>query len=664
MTGTRYSPRTGLWLLGLAAAGGCISPRAFDDTPMDRVMPHEYSSAAYDRMSPYEAPTPAPVPVAAVEVEEPPAEPLPKFAVPQVTLATHLQGPALQAPKPPASQHPTEATFAGGSRFISGLPTPATPTPATRPRSTPTPAVPSMATPQEAAPRAIAPSVLNAPPAPAQADTRTETKTAAAAPSSQSPLGYALLQPPEPRASARPATEPAAADPPAPAPSRQPTIRPAAPQVAFVPEVPATPVSMQPTPAQTPVQAAPPAAPPLTLEAIQQLALENNPTIRQLSASAEGASALREQVGLRANPTIGYNAMQLADEGTDQHTLFVEQQFVTAGKLDLNRNVLGHAVEAWRWDVEAQRHRVRTDVRLRFLEALAAQQRLEEIDEFLKVARQGADLAQRRFEAQETSRADLLQAQIQLNEAEIMREQAHFAWQSAWQGMTATAGVPQLPVAPLAGSLDVGSEQLNWEIVYAELLGHSPELQAAQRRVSQARSNLSRQEIQAIPNLITSLEAGHDNGTGSGMINVSIGAPIPVFNANQGNISAAYAEFCRATHEVKRTELSLRNRLAEVARQYDSARIATERYDEQVLPKAQQTLDLAEQAYGAGEYSFLQVLVVRRTYFDAHLRAIEARQQLAQAHAQIDGLLLTGGLDAPAELEMDDSLRGLTLGQE
>lgn len=402
----------------------------------------------------------------------------------------------------------------------------------------------------------------------------------------------------------------------------------------------------------------------MTLVQLQDLALANNPTIRQISASAQAASDYRYQVGLSANPIVGYSGSQLADQNTDQHLVTVEREFVTAGKLDLNRNVLGHAVEAQKWDVESQRYRVLTDVRLAFLDALVAQRRMDVIDDFHGVVAKGAELAQKRFEAKEASQSDPLQAEIQLNEVEVLRQQAQFAWDAAWQEMAATAGVPDMQRSQLSGELNPQIGNLEWNAIYSDLLGNSPELQASYSRVNQARSNMTRQEVQHIPNIIAAIEAGHDNSTGSGMINVFVGAPIPVFNDNSGNVSAAYREYCRATHAVKRIEMSLKARLAGVAKEYDSALVAVERYEQQILPKAKKTLDLSEQAYAAGEFSFIQVLIVRRTYFNTNLQYIDALGELAKAHAKIDGLLLTGGLDEPTDFQGGDGLRGQTFSQQ
>ncbi|WP_459555852.1 TolC family protein [Lacunimicrobium album] len=402
----------------------------------------------------------------------------------------------------------------------------------------------------------------------------------------------------------------------------------------------------------------------LTLDQFEQLAMSNNPTLSQQAASAQQANALRSQVGRKANPTVGYNATQLADKNTDQHTVFIEQQFVTANKLQLNEQVMRQAVEVQRWNYQSQTYRVMTDVRMRFYEALAAQKRLEIIEEFRGVASQGVDLAQKRNEALEAAKTDVLQARIQLNEVDVQLQQAQFAYNAAWKELASVVGVPYLQPSKLAGELPTEASLTNWDQTFENLLQTSPELHAARAKVAQARANLSRQEVQAIPNITGQLGAGIDRGTENGLINLQVSAPIPVFNQNQGNISAAYAAYCKATHEVRRLEMDIQARLAQVAKEYDSARVAVEKYNKEILPQAQETLDLAEQAYNAGEFAFLQVLVVRQTFYEANLRYIESLSNLASAQAQVNGLLLTGGLAAVEDAGLDDSLRGQTFGQE
>lgn len=402
----------------------------------------------------------------------------------------------------------------------------------------------------------------------------------------------------------------------------------------------------------------------LSLADIEKLALENNPTIRQLSASIMKARGFRSQVGLKPNPTIGYFGSQIADAGTDQHGAFVSQEIVTGGKLSQNRRVLDRTLQAQLWDFEAQKQRVLTDVRVQFYAALAAQRRIELTDQFHDVTVRGVEVSRRRREAQETSVVDLLQAEVQMSEIDVARQQARVAFRGSMQQLAAVSGTGELPQQTLSGELRQPPAEMNWDNVLQNLLQSSPELQAARFRVSAAQALQQRQQQQQIPNLQTEIGAGADNATGVGLINVTVGVPVPVFNRNSGNISAAYGEYSRAVHEVSRIESSIKSRLAEARQDFDAAAVAVKQYEEQILPRTEQTLELSERAFSAGEFDFLQVLIVRRTYFESNLKYVDSLAALAQARSRIDGLLLTGALDAPADQSGDDGLRGQTFSQQ
>ena len=148
------------------------------------------------------------------------------------------------------------------------------------------------------------------------------------------------------------------------------------------------------------------------------------------------------------------------------------------------------------------------------------------------------------------------------------------------------------------------------------------------------------------------------------MINLQVGAPIPVFNKNQGNIAAARAELVRASREVERIDNAIKARLANAAGDFDASLVAVDQYSSEILPNAQEGLDLAEIAYKAGETDYVQVLIAQRTYFETNLQYIAAQALLGQARARIDGYVLTGSLDPIADDSGDDSLRGLTFSQQ
>ena len=241
-----------------------------------------------------------------------------------------------------------------------------------------------------------------------------------------------------------------------------------------------------------------------------------------------------------------------------------------------------------------------------------------------------------------------------------MIQQAEFDFEAAWRQLNSVIGLTVTQPASLSGQwrsakpMDAGQQE-------QQIITQSPLIAAAQTQVERARANVQRQRLQSISNVTAQVGAGVDDGTGDGFANVQLSLPLPIHNANEGNIKAAQAEYCQALQNLQRLELSLRQQTAIVLRDYRQAEAQVRRLDEEILPNAAETLDLMQQARAAGQFDFLRVLTARRTYFDAKLRSMTAKAELSQAQARLDGLLLTGGLSTVPALNVDDGLRGQAL---
>jgi cobalt-zinc-cadmium efflux system outer membrane protein len=138
-----------------------------------------------------------------------------------------------------------------------------------------------------------------------------------------------------------------------------------------------------------------------------------------------------------------------------------------------------------------------------------------------------------------------------------------------------------------------------------------------------------------------------DNGIGGktdGILQVLM--PLPIFNRNTGAIRQAESEAVAAERAVQQLELDLQNRLAPVFERYASSAARVRRYRENVLPIAQESLDLVRRGYEGGEFPFLNLLNAQRTYFETNLQYLESLRELRSSFAEIDGLLLRGSLSA------------------
>jgi outer membrane protein TolC len=99
-----------------------------------------------------------------------------------------------------------------------------------------------------------------------------------------------------------------------------------------------------------------------------------------------------------------------------------------------------------------------------------------------------------------------------------------------------------------------------------------------------------------------------------------------------------------AEREVQKVRLALHQRLAAVFEQYTNARFQVEKYRNDILPNAEASLKLTSVGFKQGEYGYLALLTVQRTYFQTSLTYLDALRDLHAAATAIEGNLLSDSL--------------------
>lgn len=393
-----------------------------------------------------------------------------------------------------------------------------------------------------------------------------------------------------------------------------------------------------------------------TLADLEAMALASNPTLAQAAARVRASRGNWLQVGLPPNPIVGYEGGEIGAEGTaGEQGAFIGQEFITGGKLGLNRSVASQEIRQAQQAFEAQRFRVLSDVRIAYNEVLIAQRALELSEELVQISAQAVHSTDELFQAQEVGRVDVLQARVEAESAEVLRENSHNRYSGAWRRLASVIGSPRTVPRQLVGNLDEELPELEWEEVIIRLLATSPEIAVARAGVDRARFALSRAQAEPIPNVDVRIGVQHDYGSGDTLTGLQVGVPLPVFNRNQGNIRRAEAQLTDARNEIERVELDLQNRLAITYERYANARNQVRRYSNNILPSARESLELVRAGYRQGGFSFLTLLTAQRTYFQTNLAYLDALQNLRASQVAIDGLLLTGSLQGSSSIELSAS---------
>ncbi len=401
-------------------------------------------------------------------------------------------------------------------------------------------------------------------------------------------------------------------------------------------------------------QPAPPPAPapgaPLTLEALEQLALANNPTLVQAATYIDAARGKALQAGLPFNPTAGISAEQIGAGGrAGEWTWFsLQQQIVTGGKLRLSR--LKYEQEAGLAEIQAQAQRLRVvnGLATAYFEVLAAQRSVENHKRLAENAAEAVKVTQQLLNLGQANQQDLLQAEVEASQTRVAARTAEARLRQNWTHLAALVGVPDLPQQPLADRLEPDGPPLTQDESLARLLQESPELAFAVAKVRQDQTTVQRERREPIPNVTVQGGVGYDYDTRSPTARAALSLPLPLFDRNQGTIRQATADLARSQAEVTRVQLDLRRRLADAFTRYQTAQEEVVNFRDQVLPKAKKVAELYEEQFKARRAAFPQVLVARRTVFQLTEEYNRSLVQYRRAEVEVRGLLLVDGLSAPS----------------
>lgn len=397
---------------------------------------------------------------------------------------------------------------------------------------------------------------------------------------------------------------------------------------------------------------APGAANSFGLESLEQLALERNPTLVQAGAQVTISRGAALQAGLYPNPTAGYIAEQIGAEGTpgELQGLFVEQEIVTGGKLELSRSKYAQEARQAQLQVAAQRYRVLYGVKVAYFEVLASQRRVEVERELQANAQETAKTLRELENVGQANRADVVQSKLELNRSQTQLSVAETRLQGKLEELAAVIGAPEQPLGTLQGVLELDADHgIDRNTVLANILTCSPEILFARAEVVRDRIAVDRERVEPIPNVNLRAASGYNFETDNTTAGVEVGLRLPLWDKNQGTILQAQAELGRAQAEVGRVELTLRQRFAEAFTEYEAARVSALTYQNELLPQAAEVQKLYREAFEQRRAAWPQVLVAQRDYYSLYEEYLSTLVAARRAEASLSTFLLTGGLEQPPE---------------
>jgi len=359
------------------------------------------------------------------------------------------------------------------------------------------------------------------------------------------------------------------------------------------------------------------------------------PRLAEAAAGVRQAEGLARQAAARPNPELGIEVQNFNGTGPFRGTGMAESTYSVGLPLELGGKRSAR-IDAGRAGLDAARARLgqsRADygfeLAAAYAEAEAADRQVALAQESLTLAGEDLRVAKALVDAGKEAELRSLQAQAGVTSARASLDAARTARVGAFARLTALAG-SSVPFTSLAESLLQRPTPAGLDRTIEALA--VPAVQAAQAEREAAARRVRVERTRAIPDVRLSAGVRRSNADNATAMVAGLSVPIPIFDQNRGNITAAQGELQAAEARLNAARLDAEAELRTALFQIEAAssRAAAASQGEAT---AQEAYRLTRIAYEAGKSPLVELINARRALAEARAQTIEAQLQRLRAEA-------------------------------
>jgi len=381
----------------------------------------------------------------------------------------------------------------------------------------------------------------------------------------------------------------------------------------------------------------------LTLAQAIAAAISRNPELQASSYELKAADARITQAGLRPNPEASLEIDGLAARGIAasrderQATLSLSQVLELGEKRGRRVVVAGFDRDLAGIEQQARQLDVLAEVTRRFIDLVAAQERVVLARETSQLTERTAKAIAARVAAARTPEAELSRAQIALTRARADERQAESMLRGARRSLVAMWGETRPELESARADL-LTLEPLDSFESLQDRLDRSPEVTrfASEARLRDAEVRLA--QSQARPNLTVGVGLRRFQATGDVGLTAGFSMALPLFDRNQGAIAAAQVRRRQTRAQEQATRIRLQAQLFALYQQLLSSRDLLATLQGEALPQARVALDQTQAGYERGRFSYLELGAAQQELVSLRAVVIETAADCHRLTAEIERL--------------------------
>jgi outer membrane protein, heavy metal efflux system len=375
-----------------------------------------------------------------------------------------------------------------------------------------------------------------------------------------------------------------------------------------------------------------PGGPPLTLEAAFERALSANPTIAAARLRRAVDVANRAVAGERPNPEIHAEA----ERETPKQDVGIAVPIELGGKRSRRIAVAEATLQVGEAELTQTIIDIRTQVRRAYYARLISDQRLLILDEIRQFAERARDAAQARFDVGGAPRLEVLQGELALAQAQNESAAAQASARAATIQLNALLGFPLDTPLTLTTSLDA-TAMLTGDVALTRAQASNAELVVLDRQIAEQTAKLALAQALRTPDVTPDVTFTRDSRPDF-MYGWRLAAAItvPVFTSHRAGVQVEEASLAQLN--AQRTALLTRisGEVMAAAQTAEAQRVAYVRYQNEILPLAQQVETMAQDSYRLGQTGIAALLQALQASRDIRLRSLQSASDFQDALGQLE----------------------------
>jgi len=376
----------------------------------------------------------------------------------------------------------------------------------------------------------------------------------------------------------------------------------------------------------------------LSIDEAVRIALQNNQLLQAEFMSIGVAKADWVQSGLLSNPSLDMLVRFPVDGGRSQIEGLFIQNILEIWRIPLRKERSKHALDDAVFTIARIAADLNAETRSAYYEALAA-------DDLRLLAVRNLENAVLGYEAVRSLREAGVATQFDENlsrgpvlEAEVALRTRQFEARAARRRIASLLSIDiDVHDLMLLGSLpDPIERNLDVDALIAIAMDARLDLRAYEAAMAAAGVLVNIESRKALGELAFGVSVERPAVAGDTIIGPALSATIPIFDQNQAQMARAEYLFVQAMKSFEAIRFTIAQDIRGTADRASTAASTAAFYQIELLPQAEQNLELATIAYASGQASLIAMLEAQRTYLEASTGYIHAHRAAATAMSQLE----------------------------